>query len=428
MKLARVRIQALLVIGGVFLALPGRADPQVPYFAHPERSAATVEHGLFLRLATEGMRRWADLLDASEYPRDLVEAALQVPALVAAVGFVRLDEVDERAREEGLRRWSRRVIQDYPTSRVNLDREVSLWLGESPGGTITNDELAAFARELLRTSRQMLADSKIPSSGLLSQGVFSLAQSSRARDLRGQLLRECGRFPSLTEFCATSARDLWALIEPHQSPWSDWSDGEEGEGQWEGMSLELSRRWNSDPWFDRALKRLSLVRELRTDRDDEGDALAFALGRSEVGSREITLLAMASHNHSLELYGVLSALEREGPEADGVGLARDRFAQLNHLYGLLARHRATSTSLDFGAGVKRPYHYWGGAFVACALREKNYSRITSAAAGALTGRVYEAWTSNSSSWWDLPREGEIDSRLHERGALMAAFRCNPLNP
>ena len=104
-------------------------------------------------------------------------------------------------------------------------------------------------------------------------------------------------------------------------------------------------------------------------------------------------------------------------------LALTTAEDLNHFYGLLSAHRAERRAIqpsDALAQAERPYHYWGGALVACELKSRGYPTWLAAAVSGMLGEVYERWTDATSE--GLPAQ-PADVNLHILGAAEWVSAC-----
>jgi hypothetical protein len=141
---------------------------------------------------------------------------------------------------------------------------------------------------------------------------------------------------------------------------------------------------------------------------------------------QLLLLAQASHNHAFELVLQQLALETQATPAAASAKAMAYAAAVNHLYGLLALHQAARRArfvAPEGSAerrlllAERPYHYYAGALVACALVRRGYPGWLARHASAFAGVVYERQTAGEAPI------NTSDTQLHADGARAGVVWC-----
>lgn len=120
----------------------------------------------------------------------------------------------------------------------------------------------------------------------------------------------------------------------------------------------------------------------------------------------LRLLALASHNHALELRLLEHAVAHAANEADAVRAGQQVLADVGHLYALLAAF--------YGPELDKPYHFHGAALVACELIDRGYPRLVVAWTGALLGDAYERASG---------RPDADDVQLHDAGTRYGIAAC-----
>jgi hypothetical protein len=440
------------------LTASAHAEP-LPYAPHPDRYFGTIDQQYANFEVTEALHRIAMLLDSVPLERQemLRETLAAQPELIELLGMSD-QSVDQR----------KLTIQGAQTTWLRSYPSTGSEAGNAALVTLTPRRLRQQAHGLIRLSYD-LAGLPRPNSAraILADTIFGpnpADQNDKIRAIRDTLRDVCtsrktvldddvtspaefkwvrwalrnvpgsGLLKELAEgqlgtgkSCESLSADVIDLVEPHQSPLRRTI---REFGQLEGTSLFLARLYfeGGDPAdrpLGRALRQLRNTGALEVSMD-EATAVAGALGGSLSNAWLVRLMAMASHNHGLELYLQKAELQLNENADSAIETADETLRDLNHFYALLAEHRAARKVAqpdDAIASAARPYHYWGGAFVACELRARGYRPWVSTLVSGMLGKVYEGWTRSNGE--GLSGKSE-DISLHIRGAQDWASRC--LNP
>ena len=230
--------------------------------------------------------------------------------------------------------------------------------------------------------------------------------------------------------CETLSSDVMDITNPHFSPLRG---NPKAKGQTEGLSVFLvkkvyanNKNIENSPII-RALRALRRTSELSANESEE-DAVIHALDVEIKNADLVNLFGLATHNHGLEIYLMKGALELINDQKRAVNLALEMDANINHFYGLLAKHHkarleiaknSSPTSLRIKA--ERPYHYWGGAVVSCELVNRGYETWVASLSSAILGKAYEMMITGSNGE-SIANKSE-DINLHLEGAQTWARFC-----
>ena len=194
--------------------------------------------------------------------------------------------------------------------------------------------------------------------------------------------------------CRTFVADLLGVVYPHADPMRPL--------HLEAFSPSLAE--------DAALRSgLATLRGVRTLNPDVGPVAAVREVLPGWSSLQILrLLALASHNHALEVRLLEHVLAQVPDEKDAARAGQLALSDVGHLYALLGAF--------YGSRFDKPYHFHGAALVACELIERGYPRPVVALTGNLLGEVYERASAHPDA---------DDVRLHRDGTRYGLAACAP---
>ncbi len=440
------------------------AEP-VRYFAHPQHAFSTVEEGRGVFLLTEALHLIALVYDstAKPYRAEIVARLIGDPAIREVLGATYGEAPDSKRLSKRLLMGAIQTwLESYPIDNAKIGAyAIRSWTASYT--RVLAHSLIRLAYELAGFSaptepRQIIEESV--------SGVTAIDGGDLVRQLRSTLASACsmqadesdedpkmpmayrwGRVAwryvpgarSATEYflgdgktCESLAQDLMDIVDPKESPLRSLS---QKYGQLEGTSKYLARivLENGFESSQLLLQLHSLSRLDRLDsRLDEASAVKAALNKDVPALELVRLLAMATHNHGLEYFIEKVALLITPSPEQSVAYARKALSDLNHFYGLLAQHRRERKDLgvaDSLVQAARPYHYWGGALVACELAIRGYHPWAAKVISTQLGKIYESSTGSAQELQSpegLAAKAE-DVALHKEGAQTWGSQCS-LNP
>jgi hypothetical protein len=250
----------------------------------------------------------------------------------------------------------------------------------------------------------------------------SALPSSLARYLDGAILGK-------GKTCSTLVDDLFRIVEPHHIPIDTIYNHN---GRIEGTAIYVARQFLPVGLKPGSSRLFQLFTDLeRAKALDPAlstiEALKKALGQRYTSRELITALSAVSHNHGVELYLHKTVLELQDDQAQATALSKQTSAALNTAYALLNAHhsaRRAAGATDIEARPDRPYHFWGGALVACELSARGYRPQVAEKVSAMSGAYYEFLTDKSHK--NSINDGikpSFDSELQLEGARFGATAC-----
>lgn len=192
--------------------------------------------------------------------------------------------------------------------------------------------------------------------------------------------------------CRTFVADVLTVVYPHVDPMRP--------THLEAFNPTLAE----DAQLLQGLARLRGVRALNPDLGPIASVREVLPGWSSL--QLLRLLALASHNHALELRLLEHVVGQAADEAAAVRAGQQALSDLGHLYQLL--------SAFYGPAFDKPYHFHGAALVACELIARGYPRPVVAWTGRALGDVYERASANPVA---------EDVQLHEDGTRYGIAAC-----